>query len=139
MALSGGADSAALAFLVLRSSPESRAVHVNHSLPYSGRLEAAAREVASMLGIPLQVATVSVPEGSSPEGRARAVRYRALTDSADHGEVILTAHTLDDQAETVLFNILRGTGSRGLSGIPVWRPPNINRPLVVEVLPIPRR
>jgi len=44
--------------------------------------------------------------------------------------VILTAHTLDDQAETVFLNILRGTGPRGLSGIPVWRPPNINRPLL---------
>jgi tRNA(Ile)-lysidine synthase len=130
IALSGGADSAALAFLVKRSSPGMRAVHVNHSFPSSGRLEAAAREVASTLDVPLQVVTVVVPDGSSPEGQARAVRYRALIDASEPGDVILTGHTLDDQAETVLLNIVRGTGPRGLTGIPAWRPPNVSRPML---------
>ena len=44
--------------------------------------------------------------------------------------MILTGHTLDDQAETVLLNMLRGTGPRGLTGIPLWRPPNISRPML---------
>jgi tRNA(Ile)-lysidine synthase len=130
VALSGGADSAALGFLLSRVSPEVRAVHVNHSLPHSGRLQAAAQQVASMLHIPLEVVTVAVPDGASPEGRARKVRYEALVAASEPGDVVLTAHTLDDQAETVLMNVLRGTGPRGLAGIPVWRPPNINRPLL---------
>ncbi|MEX1125870.1 MAG: tRNA lysidine(34) synthetase TilS [Acidimicrobiia bacterium] len=130
VALSGGADSASLAFLLSRVSAGVRAVHVNHSLPHSARLEAAAREVASQLDMPLEVVTVSVPGGASPEGRARTVRYAAFLEVSKLGDVVLTAHTLDDQAETVLLNVLRGTGPRGLTGIPVWRPPNINRPLL---------
>ncbi|HLF43120.1 MAG TPA: tRNA lysidine(34) synthetase TilS [Acidimicrobiia bacterium] len=130
LALSGGADSATLGFLLSRVSPEVRAVHVNHSLPHSGRLQAAAQQVASMLQMPLEVVTVAVPDGASPEGRARRVRYEALVAASEPGDVVLTAHTLDDQAETVLMNVLRGTGPRGLAGIPVWRLPNINRPLL---------
>jgi tRNA(Ile)-lysidine synthetase-like protein len=130
VALSGGADSASLGFLLSGVSPVVRAVHVNHSLPHSRHLEAAAREVAAKLDMRLQVVTVSVPDGASPEGLARDARYRALIEASDPDEVLLTAHTLDDQAETVLLNVLRGTGPRGLSGIPVWRPPNINRPLL---------
>jgi tRNA(Ile)-lysidine synthetase-like protein len=130
VALSGGADSASLGFLLSGVSPVVRAVHVNHSLPHSRHLEAAAREVAAKLDMRLQVVTVSVPDGASPEGLARDARYRALIEASDPDEVLLTAHTLDDQAETVLLNVLRGTGPRGLSGIPAWRPPNINRPLL---------
>jgi tRNA(Ile)-lysidine synthase len=130
VALSGGADSAAMAFLVARKFAKLRAVHVNHSLRDSSRLEAAATAIASKLGIPLQVVTVVVPHGSSPEGQARAVRYQALVEASGPGEVILTGHTLDDQAETVLHNILRGTGTRGLTGISSWRAPNISRPML---------
>ncbi|MDP9495839.1 MAG: 7-cyano-7-deazaguanine synthase, partial [Actinomycetota bacterium] len=75
VALSGGADSASLAFLSSRVSPEVRAIHVNHSLPHSERLEAAAREVAAKLDMSLQVVTVVVPDAASPEGRAREARY----------------------------------------------------------------
>ncbi len=130
IALSGGADSAAMAFLVARAASELRAVHVNHSLRDSGRLQTAATSIASMLDIPLRVVTVVVPAGSSPEGQARAVRYQALIEASGPGEVILTGHTLDDQSETVLLNILRGTGTRGLTGIPSWRAPNIGRPML---------
>ncbi|HEY6628733.1 MAG TPA: tRNA lysidine(34) synthetase TilS [Acidimicrobiia bacterium] len=130
VALSGGADSAAMAYLVAQTSSDLKAVHVNHSLRDSSRLEAAATAIASKLDSPLQVVTVVVPHGSSPEGQARAVRYQALVEASDPGEVILTGHTLDDQAETVLLNILRGTGTRGLTGIPGWRAPNISRPML---------
>jgi tRNA(Ile)-lysidine synthetase-like protein len=130
VALSGGADSASLGFVLSGVSPGVRAVHVNHSLPHSRHLEAAAREVAAKLDMRLQVVTISVPDGASPEGLARDARYRALIEASGPDEVLLTAHTLDDQAETVLLNVLRGTGPRGLSGIPAWRPPNINRPLL---------
>jgi tRNA(Ile)-lysidine synthetase-like protein len=130
VALSGGADSAALAFLVAKATPEVRAIHVNHSLRHSTNLEAAATQVAAKLGIALQIVTVSVPDGASLEGRAREVRYEALTGACRAGEILLTAHTLDDQAETVLLNVLRGAGPRGLTGIPSWRPPNISRPIL---------
>jgi len=130
VALSGGADSATLAYLMSRRSSGARALHVNHSLPGSRLMEAAARSVATLLGLPLEVSKISVPAGASIEGRARTLRYATLSKASQPGEVVVTAHTLDDQAETVLLNVLRGTGTRGLAGIPVWRPPNISRPLL---------
>lgn len=130
VALSGGADSAALGYLCRQAKREQvRAVHVNHGLTHSPQLEAAAIEVASALGLELEVRTVAVPEsGPSMEGRARTVRYAALSEAARAGELVLTAHTLEDNAETVLLNLLRGAGARGLSGIPYHRPPNVYRP-----------
>lgn len=128
IALSGGADSAALAWLCVRAEREIRAVHVNHGFTHSGRLESAARSISAALDTDLEVVDVVVPAGSSPEARAREVRYGALTDTMRPGEVLLTAHTLDDDAETVLLNLIRGTGTRGLAGIPRWRSPSIARP-----------
>jgi tRNA(Ile)-lysidine synthase len=126
--LSGGADSAALAYL-LSTMGEPRAVHVNHGLPASVRLEAAASEIAARLGMTLEVAHVEVPDGPSPEGMARRARYEALLPHLGAGEVLLTAHTLEDQAETVMMNLIRGTGPSGLAGIPRLAPP-LARPLL---------
>jgi tRNA(Ile)-lysidine synthase len=128
LALSGGADSAALAWLCVRAGREARAVHVNHGLTHSERLESAAWSISDALDIGLDVVTVEVPSGSSPEARAREARYGALADPVGPGEVLLTAHTLDDDAETVLLNLIRGTGVRGLAGIPRWRAASIARP-----------
>lgn len=128
IALSGGADSAALAWLYVRADKRTRALHVNHGLTHSDRLESAARAISDALGIDLDVVTVEVPIGSSPEGQAREARYSAFLDVLQPGEVLLTAHTLDDNAETVLLNLIRGTGSRGLAGIPRWRSTSISRP-----------
>jgi hypothetical protein len=75
------------------------------------------------------VIAVKVPAGPSPEGQARRVRYQALLSALDPGEWLLTAHTLDDQAETVLLNLLRGGGAAGLAGIPRRSPP-VARPLL---------
>lgn len=129
VALSGGADSAVCAWVARQRSAETRAVHVHHGLAGSGVLQAAAESIAERLGIPLVVARVDVPEGSSPEGRARAVRLQALRSAAEPGEWILTGHTRDDQAETVLDHLLRGSGLDGLSGIPERRSPWV-RPLL---------
>lgn len=118
VALSGGADSAALAYLLTNHGRAIRAVHVNHSLPHSPRLEEAARAVASTIGAELDVLTIEIPPGASAEGQARGARYSALLDWLAPGESLLTAHTLDDQAETVLMNLLRGSGPTGLAGIP---------------------
>ena len=105
-----------------------RALHVHHGLPASDVLAAAAAAVASELGLELDTVTVTVEPGSSPEGRARAARYDALA-GARLGELVVTAHTADDQAETVLARVLRGSGFDGLAGIPPIRLPFV-RPLL---------
>ena len=117
VALSGGADSAALVYLLAYLGRRSRAVHVNHGQPASARLEEAARAVADAMDIELEVSGIVVPSGASFEGQARQARYEALFGSLRPGETLLTAHTLDDQAETVLMNLLRGSGPAGLAGI----------------------
>ena len=129
VALSGGADSAALAYLVKEQGEDIRAIHVNHNLAYSGLMEKTARSIADQLDIALQVVSVAVPEGASPEGQARKARYGAFGGIPD-SDAVLTAHTLDDNAETMLINLIRGTGVRGLTGIPTHRPPNIFRPIL---------
>jgi tRNA(Ile)-lysidine synthase len=129
LGLSGGADSAALAFLLTSIGRKFRAIHVNHGLPASSRLEVAARAVAEVLAVDLQVIEIEVPEGASMEGQARTARYRSLLALLAPGELLLTGHTLDDQAETVLMNVLRGTGPGGLAGIPS-RSGSLVRPLL---------
>ncbi|HEX2404854.1 MAG TPA: tRNA lysidine(34) synthetase TilS, partial [Acidimicrobiia bacterium] len=118
VALSGGADSATLAYLVRLLGREVRAVHIDHGLPASDRLAAAARSVAGVVGLGLEVQRIDIPSGPSIEGQARKARYAALLGALQAGETVLTAHTLDDQAETVLMNLLRGAGPSGLAGIP---------------------
>ncbi len=127
VALSGGADSAALAYLCQSGGREVSAIHVHHGLAGSDLMSAAAREVAAGLDIELEVVGVTLTKGPSPEERAREARYGVLT--AVDGPV-LTAHSRDDNAETVLMNLVRGAGHGGLTGIPTHRPPNIHRPLL---------
>ncbi len=129
VALSGGADSAVCGWVAARSGAAVRAVHVHHGLPASDRLAEAAEAVAGHLGVPFEVVAVDVGPGASPEGRARAARYRALEERRRPDEWVLTGHTRDDQAETVLHHLLRGSGPRGLAGIPSRRPP-FARPLL---------
>lgn len=128
--LSGGADSGAMAYLCSRLGRETRAIHINHGLRDSLLMEGAAHSVAERLGIDFEVRTVTVPPGASPEGQARNVRYLAFAESTGPEEALLTAHTLDDDVETILFNIIRGTGPSGLSGIPYLRPNNVYRPIL---------
>ncbi|MFQ5523610.1 MAG: tRNA lysidine(34) synthetase TilS [Acidimicrobiia bacterium] len=130
VALSGGADSAALAFVCREAGRELRALYVDHGFTHSPMMGEAARRIAAQLEVQLEVVDVDVPEGASPEGQARRVRYRAFLEATGGGEALLTAHTRDDDAETILMNIARGTGPQGLAGIPRFRPPNIYRPLL---------
>lgn len=129
VALSGGADSAVCAWAAAATGRPVRAIHVHHGFPASPHLEKAARAVAEELGIPLTVEQVTVPVGASPEGQARTVRYRVLESTPGTHESLLTGHTADDQAETVLGNLLRGSGAEGLAGIPRRRG-RIVRPLL---------
>jgi tRNA(Ile)-lysidine synthase len=118
VALSGGADSAALAYLLAHEDRSRRALHVDHGLAASPHLEKAAREVADRTHTSLSVLEIEVPPGASFEGQAREMRYGALLGALGPGEVLLTGHTLDDQAETVVMNLVRGAGPAGLAGIP---------------------
>lgn len=113
VALSGGADSAVLAWC-LSHRGDVAALTVDHGLPDSPRLAAAAGTIAAQLGIPHSVVAV-VPRSGS-EADLRIVRRAALETHTTGW--IATAHTADDQAETVLGNLLRGAGAAGLAGIP---------------------
>ncbi len=139
VALSGGADSLALAAAVAFEAPRcgmrAGAVVVDHGLQEGSALVAGlAAEQAKQLGLdPVLVRIVSVPRGDAdgPEAAARAVRYAALeTARADTGAVaVLTAHTRDDQAEQVLLALARGSGTRAIAGIPPERDA-IHRPFL---------
>lgn len=129
VALSGGADSAVCAWALQGAGVETRGLHVHHGLPASDRMAEAAAGVARRLGLGLVVLAVEPSPGASPEGRARAARYAALTAALRPGEWLATGHTRDDQAETVLLALLRGAGADGLAGIPALRPPVV-RPLL---------
>lgn len=129
VALSGGADSAVAAWLMLDLGIPCRAVHVDHALPGSPIMRRAAGAVAGVLGLDLEIREVQIPAGASPENRARIARYSALESALADGELLITGHTRDDQAETVLLNLVRGTGLDGLQGIP-FRRGRIVRPIL---------
>ncbi len=111
-AVSGGADSLALMALAVASGCEVTAIHVDHGLrPGSAGEAAVVEEVAGRLGAGFASRTVEVGPGANLEERARTARYRALPPG------VATGHTADDQAETVLINLLRGAGLDGLAGM----------------------
>ena len=131
-ACSGGADSlalaAALAFVAPRAGLRGGGVTVDHGLQ-AGSAERAADVAAVMtkLGLdPVHNITVTVAParaGAGPEAAARADRYLALDQTArEHrAAAVLLGHTLDDQAETVLLGLARGSGARSLAGMPARR------------------
>lgn len=121
VAVSGGADSAALLWMCHRLSRRVRGVHVHHGLAASDMMAGAATAIAGRLGVDLRMLSVRVGEGASPEGQARRARYAALEGEVGTDEWLLTAHTSDDQAETVLDHLLRASGLDGLKGIPARR------------------
>jgi tRNA(Ile)-lysidine synthase len=129
VALSGGADSAVCAWAMAASGRDVRAVFVHHGFPESDALQRSATDIAAQLGLPFEVVYVAVPDGPSPEAQARRVRYQALRMKLGDDARLVTGHTADDQAETVLANLIRGAGLRGLVGIPVRRD-RIVRPLL---------
>src|SRR5437868_7490678 len=123
-AVSGGADSVALfaALHELRGELgiELRAAHLDHGLrgAESAADRAFVESLACDLGVPLTVEAAQVPAGNV-EAQARRVRYDFLARTAASvgASKIATAHTVDDQAETVLLRVIRGAGRRGLGGI----------------------
>jgi tRNA(Ile)-lysidine synthase len=125
VALSGGPDSLALAAAVAFEAPRAGlragAVIVDHGLQ-EGSAEIAARAAAQARGLgltPVLVTRVVVGHGGGPEAAARTARYEALEEAAraTGALAILLAHTLDDQAETVLLGLARGSGPTSLQGM----------------------
>jgi tRNA(Ile)-lysidine synthase len=122
VALSGGPDSTAAAYLAAEARPDLVLMlgHVRHGLRDDVEDVALVRQHAAFLGLPLEIRTVEVvPTGHGPEAAARDARYAALRDVAhDHeARAIVVAHTAEDQAETLLLRLARGTGVAGLRGM----------------------
>jgi len=138
VAFSGGVDSTVLlaALTRLRLAGPLRAAHVDHGLHAdSARWSVHCAEVAAELGVEHVSVRVTVDRAarSGLEAAARTARYRALADLMSPGEVLLTAHHGDDQLETVLLRLVRGTGVRGLRGIrdhEPFGPGRLARPLL---------
>lgn len=137
VALSGGPDSTALlcALSALRDIGRIDTVHACH-VDHGLRVESAADGVAcgrtcAMLGVHLRQVRIAVPAGENLQAAARRERYRALRSAASlvGATSIATGHTRSDQAETVLYRLLRGSGARGLAAIPARRK-GLVRPLI---------
>jgi tRNA(Ile)-lysidine synthase len=129
---SGGADSLALLALASAVGLRPLAVYVDHGLRAdTGRDRATVEAAAERLGAGFVVSRVDVAPGPGLEARARDARYAALEHArAAHGaSAVLVGHTRDDQAETVLLNLLRGSGTAGLAGMPAARE-RLRRPLL---------
>lgn len=138
VALSGGADSTALLYMMCvcreRSGFRLCAAHVNHNIRTeqynneAARDESFCRELCKKLGVELFVLDADIPalataRGESTETVARRVRYDffAKTMREQNIKILLTAHNADDNLETQIFNLCRGCGAQGISGIPPVR------------------
>ncbi|MCF6337484.1 MAG: tRNA lysidine(34) synthetase TilS [Gammaproteobacteria bacterium] len=126
IAYSGGLDSHVLLHVIaaMRAGPigcECIALHINHGLSEkAGQWAAHCARQCEALNIPFANINVDAKSnaGESPEAVARAVRYQAFREFMQPGDCLLTAHHQDDQAETLLIQLLRGAGPRGLAAMP---------------------
>ena len=123
LAYSGGVDSHVLLHLLAQLCVESQrqltVIHVDHGLsPKSGDWSKHCTAICKSLDVPLVIERVTVERGSRGiEDAAREARYQALAKHISSDDVLLTAHHRDDQVETVLLHLVRGTGAHGLAGM----------------------
>lgn len=141
LGFSGGLDSTVLLHVLAQLAPalgfRLRALHVHHGLsPNADAWTEHAEKVCAKLAVPLQVERVAVAGGASVEAEARRARHAAFAAALQADEALLLAQHRDDQAETVLFRLLRGAGVTGLGAMsavaafpvaagvtrPQWRP-----------------
>lgn len=127
VAFSGGLDSTVLLHLLADLArhhrlPPLSAIHVHHGLQtVAASWPGHCRQMCQILGVPFQVIEVQVSPGASLEQAARDARYAAFDTVLLPGEVLLAAQHRDDQAETLMFRLLRGAGVKGLAAMPVQR------------------
>ncbi len=139
---SGGLDSSVLLHLAATAAPDLpiASVHINHGLqPSAEHWAAHCEDTASALSIPHREFSVEVSTsgGQSVEDAAREARYKVFDELVQQDEVLLLAHHLDDQRETILMRMLRGAGSLGLQGMPSRR--NVGQGLLLRpLLDLPR-
>lgn len=119
VAFSGGVDSTVLLHLAAQSQRPVRAVHVHHGLhERADRWADHCGRIGERLGIGVDRQAITIDHrGDGVEAAARADRYRVLGEALRADECLLTAHHADDQLETLLYRLLRGTGPAGLAGI----------------------
>lgn len=131
LALSGGLDSTVLLHALVLRGLEFTAVHVNHQLQQeAAQWPAHCQALCAAHGVPFHALTVQVNDnGLGLEAHARQARYRALFEWMLHAgsHAVLCAHHLDDQLETVLIQMLRGSGLRGLGGMRAFGPVGVDR------------
>ncbi len=122
IACSGGPDSLALARAAADAEMRGHVVVVDHNLQSESRAVAdTAAEQCRQMGLPAEVVTVTVDKsGVGPEAAARGARYSALDRAAAESDsaAVMLGHTADDQSESVLLGLVRGSGARSLAGIP---------------------
>lgn len=127
VAFSGGMDSTVLLFALVQlakrnSMPPLRAIYIHHGLQEAAQSwPAHCQQLCDELQVPLTVVEVKVAATASVEQAARVARYVAFEQHLHNNEVLLMAQHQDDQAETLLFRLMRGTGVAGLRGIPMTR------------------
>ncbi len=136
LAVSGGPDSVAMLDLFAVVAPalklELAVAHVDHGIAAeSGTVAQQVEQLAQRYGLPCRVARLELGSGAS-ETQARRARYRALRELQRELDCryLVTAHHADDQVETVLYRLLRGTGIAGLAGIPARAAKGLVRPLL---------
>jgi tRNA(Ile)-lysidine synthase len=123
IAFSGGLDSQVLLHFLSNQFRKLsfKAIHINHQIvSESYQWEKHCRKICRELNIPLKIIRVEIKRqsGESLEAKAREARYNAFKKILKKNDILFTAHHLDDQAETFLFQLLRGAGLRGVSAMP---------------------
>lgn len=146
MGLSGGPDSLCLFDVLKEMNVDITAVHVDHKLrEQSGEDARKVKELCDGYGVPCRIfeydcATIAKERGMSAEEAGRMVRYEAFDAVCEEigGGVIAVAQNMDDQAETVLFRMIRGTGPDGLAAIRYVRKSRKGYDIVRPLLDVPR-
>ena len=128
VAYSGGIDSTALLYLANKFSKKHnkniKAIHVNHNINIkSKKWENHCQVFCNNLNIPLIIRSINIDikPGQSIEERAREERYKAINCSSSQHTLLMTGHHIDDQVETFFYNLLRGSGTKGLSAMPIFK------------------
>lgn len=134
-ALSGGLDSMVLLDAMARLKFQLRCIHVHHGLsPDADQWAGHCQTQANQRACEITIRRISMSESDNLEERLRQLRYQVIADEMREQEIVLTGHHRDDQAETVLLQLLRGAGVSGLSAMPEhpvsFYPGQLFRPLL---------